>query len=98
MFEVIQSDRFRCWLEGLHDRVAAARVTARIRLAEQGNLGDWKSLRGGISEMRVNVGAGYRIYFTRRGQAIVVLLSGGDKRGQSKDIKDAIQLAEQWKE
>ncbi|MDR3352054.1 MAG: type II toxin-antitoxin system RelE/ParE family toxin [Zoogloeaceae bacterium] len=98
MYEVIKSNRFNIWLENLRDRVAAARITARIRLAEQGNLGDWKALRDGISEMRVNVGAGYRIYFTRHGQNFIVLLVGGDKRSQAKDIQQAIELAEQWKD
>jgi putative addiction module killer protein len=97
MFTVIKSDPFNAWLLDLRDRVAAARVTARIRLAEQGNLGDWKPLREGISEMRVNVGPGYRLYFTRRGQALV-LLCGGDKRGQESDLRQAIEWARNWQE
>jgi putative addiction module killer protein len=98
MFTIIKSDRFNDWLENLRDRVAAARVTARIRLAEQSNLGDWKPLREGVSEMRVDVGVGYRIYFTRRGQSLIVLLAGGDKRSQDRDIRQAIELAKSWQE
>ncbi|MDR2365842.1 MAG: type II toxin-antitoxin system RelE/ParE family toxin [Zoogloeaceae bacterium] len=98
MYTVIKSARFDLWLDKLRDRVAAARIAARIRLAGQGNLGDWKALRDGISEMRVDVGAGYRLYFTRRGQSIIVLLCGGDKRGQKRDIERAIGLAQQWQE
>ncbi len=63
MFEIIQSDEFKAWHDDLRDKIARARVSARIRLAEQGNLGDWKPLREGISEMRIDVGPGYRLYF-----------------------------------
>lgn len=98
MFEIIQSDEFKTWHLGLRDPIARARVASRLRLAEQGSLGDWKSLRGGISEMRINVGPGYRLYFIRRYNTVIVLLCGGDKRRQDADIERAIALAKRWKE
>ncbi|MFZ3017126.1 MAG: type II toxin-antitoxin system RelE/ParE family toxin [Gallionella sp.] len=98
MFEIIQSDEFKVWHDGLRDKITRARVSARIRLAEQGSLGDWKSLRDGVSEMRIDVGPGYRLYFIRRGNTVVVLLCGGDKRKQDADIERAINLAKRWKE
>ena len=98
MLEIIQSDDFKAWHGDLRDLIARARITSRLRLAEQGNLGDWKFLRDGVSELRVDVGPGYRIYFTRRGNTVVVLLCGGDKRKQSADIARAIELAKNWKE
>lgn len=98
MIEIIQSDEFKTWHDGLRDKMARARITARIRLAEHGNLGDWKSLRDGVSEMRIDVGPGYRLYFVRRGNTFLVLLCGGDKRKQETDIARAIDLAKCWKE
>lgn len=98
MFEIIRSDEFVAWAHRLKDRAAAARIAARIRRAELGNLGDFKFLRDDVSEMRIDVGAGYRLYFTRRGNTVIVLLCGGDKRTQAADIKRAIELARHWKE
>lgn len=98
MLEIIQSAEFKTWHDGLRDKIAHARISARIRLAGLGNLGDWKPLRDGVSEMRIDVGPGYRLYFTRRGNTVVVLLCGGDKRKQDADITRAIGLAKLWKE
>ena len=98
MFEIIQSDEFKAWRDGLRDGVARARIAARLRLAGLGNLGDCKPVRDGVSEMRIDVGPGYSLYFTRRGSAVVVLLCGGDKRRQDADIARAIELARRWKE
>lgn len=98
MFEIIQSDDFKAWHDDLRDKIARARISARIRLAQHGNLGDWKPLRDGVSEIRIDVGPGYRLYFTRRGNTVVVLLCGGDKRKQDADIERAISLARFWKE
>lgn len=98
MFEIIQSDEFKAWHDGLRDKIARARVSSRIRLAELGNLGDWKPLRNGVSEMRIDVGPGYRLCFTRRGNTVVVLLCGGDKRKSDADVERAIALAKRWKE
>jgi putative addiction module killer protein len=98
MFEIIQSDEFMQWAAKLKDRRAEARIAARLRRAGEGNLGDHKPLRDGVSEMRIDVGAGYRLYFTRRGNTVIVLLCGGDKSTQEADIDRAITLARAWKE
>jgi len=86
------------WFEQLRDDRAKARVLARVRRLALGNFGDTKSVGGGVSEIRVDYGAGYRIYFTRRGSALVLLLSGGDKSHQRADIAKARQLAAQWED
>jgi putative addiction module killer protein len=86
------------WASGLRDRSAATRIAARLDRAESGNLGDFKFLRDGVSEMRIDVGAGYRVYFTRRGSVVIVLLCGGDKATQDKDINRAIELAKRWED
>jgi len=96
MFEIIQSDEFAHWLSRLRDRTALARITMRIDRAYFGNLGDWKFLRDGVCEMRVDAGQGYRMYFTRRGNTVVILLCGGDKRTQDADIQRAVELAKHW--
>ena len=96
MLDVIKTDEFAAWLSGLSDRVAAARIAARIDRAGNGNLGDWKAIRGGISEMRVNVGQGYRLYFARREGTIIILLCGGNKATQDADIRRAIELSRKW--
>ena len=98
MFEIIKSQEFMDWVVALRDRQAATRIAARIDRAARGNLGDFKFLRDGVSEMRVDVGAGYRLYFMRRGNTVVILLCGGDKRTQDADISRAIELAKIWKE
>ena len=94
MLTVRQTAEFRGWLHRLQDANAAARIVARIRRMELGNLGDSKSLGAGLMEMRVDYGPGYRIYFVHRGPAIVVLLCAGDKRTQRRDIRRARELAE----
>ncbi len=95
MFTVRLTAEFEAWLDGLQDKKAQVRVAARLRLAEAGNLGDWKSIAGAISEMRVNFGPGYRLYFTRRGRILIVMLNGGDKSTQAKDIKRARQILQE---
>lgn len=92
MFSVRLTLGFQAWLDGLRDQRAQVRIAARLRLAEAGNLGDWKSVGGEVSEMRVDVGPGYRLYFTRRGSIVIVMLAGGDKSSQARDIKRAQQL------
>jgi putative addiction module killer protein len=92
MFEVRQTEIFASWLSGLTDLRAIARVDIRIRRLSLGNIGDAKSLGEGLSEMRIDYGPGYRLYFTRRGDRIVILLCGGDKKRQSADIVRARQL------
>ncbi|MFL6193557.1 MAG: type II toxin-antitoxin system RelE/ParE family toxin [Thermoanaerobaculia bacterium] len=92
MYTLRQTEEFRIWLDGLRDFRAQVRIAARLRLVEAGNLGDWKSLGDEVSEMRVDVGPGYRLYFTRRGNTIIVMLAGGDKSTQSRDIKRAKRI------
>lgn len=93
--EVRQTDVFVAWFEDLRDREARARITVRIRRLSLGNPGDVKSVGKGVSEMRIDHGPGYRVYFTRRGNALVILLCGGDKRTQERDIVRAQELAEE---
>jgi putative addiction module killer protein len=81
------------WLDRLRDIRARARVLVRIERIVAGNFGDSKPVGQGISELRIDYGPGYRVYFTKRGQRIVILLVGGDKSGQAADIKTAIRLA-----
>jgi putative addiction module killer protein len=94
MIEVRQTAEFSRWLRRLKDANAVARIVARIRRMEQGNLGDSRSLGAGLMEMRVDYGPGYRIYYLRRGAMIVILLCAGDKRTQRQDIKRARELLE----
>ncbi len=91
--EVRQTDDFAAWFADLRDRSARARITARIRRLSLGNPGDVRPVGAGVSEMRIDYGPGYRVYFVARGEAIVILLCGGDKRTQDRDIKRALELA-----
>jgi putative addiction module killer protein len=86
---------FDTWLEQLKDRQARLRILMRIDRAEQGNFGDVKPVAEGVSEMRIDFGPGYRVYFVQRGLEIVILLAGGNKASQAKDIKTALQMARQ---
>jgi putative addiction module killer protein len=95
MIEVRQTEIFENWFKSLRDRRAKARVQARIDRMELGNFGDVAPVGEGVSELRIHYGPGYRVYFVRRAQAIVVLLSGGDKSAQDADIKKAKDLAKQ---
>ena len=97
MIEIVKTETFDRWMMGLSDRQAKARISARIRRLTEGNLGDVKPIRHGVSELRIVHGAGYRVYFIRRGAQVLVLLAGGDKRTQSTDIERAIALAKEWK-
>lgn len=95
MFEVRQTAVFEAWIDGLKDMRAVARIEVRLRRLSLGHLGDAKSLGDGVSEMRIDYGPGYRLYFTRRGERIVILLCGGDKKRQSGDIARAKQMAKE---
>lgn len=93
---------FRCasfdrWLRDLRDRQARSRIAARLDRLVYGNVGDARSVRAGVSELRIDYGPGYRVYFMRRGVDAVVLLCGGDKSTQSIDIERAIVIAEDWR-
>lgn len=89
------TENFDAWFAGLRDKQVARRIQARIDRAEDGNFGDCEPVGEGVSEMRIHYGPGYRVYFTQRGMEIVILLAGGDKSTQSKDIKTALELARQ---
>jgi len=96
MIEVVKSDVFDDWLRRLRDPQVKARVLARVRRLSLGNPGDTKALGRGLLEMRINYGPGYRIYYMHRGQALVVLLCGGDKRTQQAGIARARRIAADW--
>jgi len=91
--EVRQTERYAKWFASLRDRQARARIDARIRRLSLGNPGDAQPVGEGVSELRIDYGPGYRVYFARRGDKVVILLAGGDKRTQRRDIKLAIELA-----
>ena len=97
MIEVIRSSTFRQWVQRLRDRRAVARINARLRNASLGNMGDTRSVGDGIFEMRIHYGPGYRLYFIREGQAVIVLLCGGDKESQRRDIARARRIAREWR-
>ena len=88
-----RTEEFSAWLAGLKDKVGRARIVHRIRSAEHGNFGDCEPVGEGVSEMRIHFGPGYRVYFTRRGEEIYLLLWGGGKSSQKRDIKRAIEMA-----
>ena len=93
MIEIRQTEVYSQWFNGLRDRQAQARINVRVRRLSLGDLGDVKPVGEGVSEMRIDYGPGYRVYFVRRGQALVILLAGGDKHTQDRDIKMALDLA-----
>ena len=98
MNTVVRTDTFDRWLSRLKDPKGKAHIINRIRSAERGNFGDCAPVGEGISEMRIHSGPGYRVYFTRMGEVIYVLLCGGTKRGQPRDISRARQLAKRLNE
>jgi putative addiction module killer protein len=93
MIEIRQTEVYSQWFGSLRDRQARARIDARIRRLSLGNPGDVKPVGEGVSELRIDYGPGYRVYFVQRGQTLVVLLAGGDKHTQDRDIKTALELA-----
>jgi putative addiction module killer protein len=95
MIEIRQTDDYADWFTKLRDLQAKARINVRVRRLSLGNPGDVKPVGEGVSEMRIDHGPGYRVYFTQRGREIVVLLAGGDKGTQQADIRHAIELAKQ---
>jgi putative addiction module killer protein len=93
MFDVQTTELFDQWLSDLTDRRARARITSRIDRLSQGNAEDVKAVGEGVSEMRIDTGPGYRVYYKQTGRTIIVILCGGDKSSQDKDIKKAKQIA-----
>jgi len=98
MLELKQTETFRRWRLRLRDQRARALIAARLDRLAYGYAGDAEPVGQGVSELRIHYGPGYRIYFQRRGDAIIVLLCGGDKSTQAKDIRTAKRLAEEWSE
>lgn len=98
MIEIRKTDLFARWLDELSDLQARARIQIRIERLATGNPGDVEPVGEGVSELRINVGPGYRVYFKQRGRALIILLAGGDKRTQAKDIKTALCLARDLQE
>jgi putative addiction module killer protein len=96
VYEIIKSSLFERWFASLKDRQARARIQMRIDRAEDGNLGDIKPVGDGVSEMRIAYGPGYRVYFIRRKQTVIILLCAGDKSTQRRDIIVAKTIAETW--
>jgi len=93
MIEIRQTEEFSRWFEKLKDRTARAKIAIRIRRISLGNFGDVKPVGEGISELRLNYGPGYRVYFTQKSNRLIILLAGGDKTTQSADIKKAKKIA-----
>lgn len=98
MKEIIRSETFSDWLSSLKDSRARSRVLARIDRMREGNFGDAEPIGDGLSEARIHYGPGYRVYFMQQCDVIVVLLCGGDKSSQTKDIKQARRIAKAWRE
>ncbi len=93
MIEIRKTDVFALWLDALRDIRGRARVQARIERLAAGNAGDVEPVGEGVSELRINYGPGYRVYFKQQGRELIILLAGGDKSSQAKDIKAALRLA-----
>jgi len=98
MIEIRKTDLFAQWLDASRDIQARARVQARIERLAAGNPGDVEPVDEGVSELRINYGPGYRVYFKKRGHELIILLAGGDKTTQAKDIKTALRLGRQLSE
>ena len=92
MIEIRKTDVFAQWLDGLRDLKARARIQTRIERLAGGNPGDVEPVGEGVSELRIDYGPGYRVYFKKRGRALIILLAGGDKSTQGKDINTALRL------
>lgn len=93
MLEIRKTDVYAKWLDGLRDIRARARILAKVERLAAGNVGDAEPVGEGVSELRINYGPGYRVYYKQQGRELVILLAGGDKGSQSRDIKTALRLA-----
>lgn len=97
VIEVVQTGEFETWLKKLKDARGKARILRRLDRLAQGNPGDVRPIGKGLSELRLDVGPGYRVYYLQDGRRLILLLCGGDKSTQQKDIEKAHELAEQWR-
>lgn len=93
-----KTDEYRDWIDGLRDVAGRARILMRVGRLIHGNPGAHRNLTGGVSELKIDVGPGYRVYYSQRGNVLLLLLAGGDKSTQQKDIERAIHLAHAWGE
>lgn len=93
VIEIRQTDQFSAWFKGLRDRKARSRILVRVDRLALGHAGDVRPVGEGVSELRIDHGPGYRVYFVRRGPVVIVLLAGGDKGSQDRDIRSALALA-----
>ena len=93
MIEISQTEVYARWFDGLRDRRAQVRIDIRIRRLSLGNPGDVRPVGEGVSELRIDYGPGYRVYFVQRGASLIILLAGGDKKTQDQDIQKAIKMA-----
>jgi putative addiction module killer protein len=93
MIEIRKTEAYARWIDGLRDIRARARILARVERLAMGNPGDVRPVGEGVSELRINYGPGYRVYFSQRGRELFILLGGGDKSTQARDIKTALRLA-----
>jgi putative addiction module killer protein len=98
VIEIVRSEVFATWLRKLRDRQARIRITARLDRVADGNFGDVRSVGGGVQEMRIHSGPGYRIYFIQKGEVLIVLLCAGDKDSQDDDIRRAHRLAAEYED
>jgi putative addiction module killer protein len=96
MTEMVRSETFNAWLTNLRDRQARIRILERITRLATGNPGQYRALTGGVRELKIDFGPGYRLYYLERGAVMIVLLCGGDKSTQQQDIELALKLAKDW--
>ena len=97
VIEIVEMDEFQRWIRRLRDKIALDRINARLARVRLGHFGDNESVGSGIREMRIDYGPGYRVYYTQEGLTVVVLLCGGDKDSQARDIRRARQVAAEWR-
>jgi putative addiction module killer protein len=97
MVHILRTDEFDAWLRGLRDLQGRARIDMRVKRLAQGNPGDVRPVGRGVSELRIDTGPGYRVYFATRGREVILLLAGGDKSSQARDIEIAQALCAAWK-
>ena len=94
MIEIRQTETYIDWFDSLRDRQARARINIRIRRLSEGNPGDVKPVGQGVSELRIDYGLGYRVYFVQSGETLIILLAGGDKKTQNRDVQTGLNLAQ----